>query len=1003
MPGVPTKPLIFISYSHKDRQWLEYVRSHLAPAAAHGVMTTWDDNQLQIGANWKGDISSALDACQVFILLVSRHSLVSKFILDHEVKRILDRRRNQAVPFCPIVVTPCYLDAVDWLTSLNYHPKDGKALSELSEAARDRVMEGIVREVAKIIEQIIVQKAVTTQDESQAPKNEPPKQDARSVTIPVPSVIDYGRLPDTPYRNLVGRDDELQTLDEAWAGKETNVLSIIAWGGAGKTALVNEWLKRSQADNYRGATAVLGWSFYSQGTKERATSAEQFVNWALGQLNVAAASTSATARGEALADAMAAARVLLVLDGVEPLQHGPGAQEGQLKDKGLRAFLRRFAAVPPASAHGILILTSRLEIHDIDRWKGSTDRPGAALTLDLDRLSSEAGVSLLRDNRVRGAERLLRAAVEEFEGHALALSLLAGLLVRRHQGDVQRRDRVGPLLQMTDARGHGHAQRVMQAYEKEWLKDEPVLWAIMRAVGLFDRPATVGCLDALRREPVIPGLTEPLMGLRSVVWDEAVFALREVRLLDPEDPRARGSLDAHPLVREWFGEQLRHTNQEAWRQAHGRLYEYLRDTAKEGDAPTLDDLAPLYQAIAHGCRAGRHQEALDDIFQDRISRGREAYATKHLGAAGSDLAAISWFFDRAYETPVASLTESAQTWVLSVAAFTLRSQGRLAEALPAMRLSLKGEERAENWRNAAITASNLSQADLIVGNIASAITFAATSTEYADREANVFLMVIARTTHGNALHAAGRLKEARCLFGDAERRLKIEQPELKFLLSLHGYQYCDFLIDQGRANKVQDRGEYMLSLESINTTLLDRALARLIIGRANLAIALAGARASDRRVNVLAAGRRLREALDLFVDADTAHHVPRALLALSTLQRSVGNWNEVLRHLDEIDEIAEPGPMQLYLADSALERARLTFARLEAYAPLHRLVGITAPKPLVPDAAELALLREDAAVNLTKARNLAADCGYHKRDVELSDLEAVLRGDRKFGDLAPRV
>src|ERR1700720_4543723 len=80
----------------------------------------------------------------------------------------------------------------------------------------------------------------------------------------------------------------------------TNILSLVAEGGAGKSALVNEWLQRMQADNYRGAEAVLGWSFYSQGTKERATSAEPFLNWALDKLGLKIDTTSATAKGEAL-------------------------------------------------------------------------------------------------------------------------------------------------------------------------------------------------------------------------------------------------------------------------------------------------------------------------------------------------------------------------------------------------------------------------------------------------------------------------------------------------------------------------------------------------------------------------------------------------------------------------------------------------------------------------------------------------------------------------------
>src|SRR6202044_1640919 len=111
-------------------------------------------------------------------------------------------------------------------------------------------------------------------------KPEPPKR------RPQPSYVHISGLPETPYERLVGRDSELKLLDDAWADEKTNILSLIAEGGAGKSALVNEWLKRLQADNYRGAAAVLGWSFYSQGTKERATSADEFLNWALDKVDI---------------------------------------------------------------------------------------------------------------------------------------------------------------------------------------------------------------------------------------------------------------------------------------------------------------------------------------------------------------------------------------------------------------------------------------------------------------------------------------------------------------------------------------------------------------------------------------------------------------------------------------------------------------------------------------------------------------------------------------------
>jgi hypothetical protein len=208
---------------------------------------------------------------------------------------------------------------------------------------------------------------------------------------------DISHLPETAYERLVGRDAELKRLDEAWADAKTNILSLIAEGGAGKSALVNEWLGRMQVDNYRGAEAVLGWSFYSQGSKERATSAEECLNWALDKLGLTLATTSATAKGEAIAEALAKRRALLVLDGVEPLQHGLDRQQGELKDAGLRALLRRFAAMPPAAARSLVVLTSRLPVKDIARWKD-----GAAPVVDVDALSETAGAALLRDNGVWG-------------------------------------------------------------------------------------------------------------------------------------------------------------------------------------------------------------------------------------------------------------------------------------------------------------------------------------------------------------------------------------------------------------------------------------------------------------------------------------------------------------------------------------------------------------------------------------------------------------------------
>ena len=126
--------------------------------------------------------------------------------------------------------------------------------------------------------------------------------------------------------------------------------------------------------------------------------------------------TSTHAKGDTIAETMANRRVLLVLDGLEPLQHGPGPQMGKLKDLGMRALLRRFAAIPSSAPHGLIVVTSRLAITDITRWNEIS-----APVIDVEQLSDEAGAALLRDNGVLGTDSDLQAASKDFGGHPLAL------------------------------------------------------------------------------------------------------------------------------------------------------------------------------------------------------------------------------------------------------------------------------------------------------------------------------------------------------------------------------------------------------------------------------------------------------------------------------------------------------------------------------------------------------------------------------------------------------
>jgi predicted ATPase len=447
-----------------------------------------------------------------------------------------------------------------------------------------------------------------------------------------PDKISLARLPVTGSE-IFGREEDLTFLDRAWAKKQVNVVTIVAWAGVGKSTLVNHWLRRMAAKHYRSAELIFAWSFYRQGSSGGTSSADEFLDAALSWFGDPDPRLgTAWEKGERLAKLVAHRRTLLVLDGLEPLQNPPGPQEGRLRDPSLQALLRELAAFNT----GLCVITTRTPVADIVDHEGSS-----ALRRDLEQLSSDAGAELLRALGVKGHEAELRSASDEFRGHSLALTLLGSYLTDAYDGDIRRRSEVSGHLG-DDVRQGVHARKVMESYES-WFGEGPEI-SVLRMLGLFDRPADEKALGDLLKSPAIPGLTESLTDLHSTAWRTILAKLRRARLLAREDPHNPGCLDAHPLVREYFGEQLRGQRTAAWKECNRRLYNHYRTLA-----PQLPDsfreMEPLFLGVICGCNAGLFREALHEVYIPRIQRGDAFFAAKVLGARGALLSVLVRFFE----------------------------------------------------------------------------------------------------------------------------------------------------------------------------------------------------------------------------------------------------------------------------------------------------------------------------------------------------------------------
>lgn len=771
------------------------------------------------------------------------------------------------------------------------------------------------------------------------------KPDFLTTEIIKPPKISLAKMPSTSP-DLFGRDDELAMLDAAWENPQTCIVSLVAFAGVGKTALVNKWLLQMGKENYGGAERVFGWSFYSQGAAEgKQVSADLFIATALEWFgDTDPTKGSPWDKGERLAEHVRKQRTLLILDGLEPLQYPPGEMGGGLKDLGLQCVLRELANYN----RGLCILTTRLPVDDIKDFIGTWVE-----SADLDNLSPEAGADLLQNLGVKGTLDELKQAARDFHGHALALTLLGSYLAVVYNGDIRQRYKI-PKLTREKKQG-AHARRVLECYEG-WFKGKPEL-DILHIMGLFDRPAEGGAIEAVRAKPAIKGLTSQLQKLSHEGWQYAVSNLRGARLLAREDLDKPATLDCHPLVREHFGERLKASNPTAWKEAHSRLYEYYKSAAKELPE-TIEEMAPLFAAVAHGCQAGRHHEALEEVYSKRIQRGNEFFSTRKIGAFGADVAALSSFFDRPWHEPAAELREDSRAFVLAVAGFDLRALGRLREAAHPMQAGLQAAIALKHWGNANRNATNLSQVYLTLGDLAQALDYTRQSVELADRSGRAFERMISRAALADALHHAGRVKEAAALFREAEEMQKEQDREYHFLYSLQGFQYCDLLLSENKYKEVLTRAGQALESAMKQEWLLDIALGHLSLGRAHLLQAL-----KEGTGDFSEAKTHLDRAVDGLRRAGHQDDLPRGLLARAELHRVERHFQAAHRDLDEAMTIATRGGMRLFEAECHLE-----------YARLHLAVGE----------------KDKARESLAIAKEMIDDMGYHRRDKEVRDLEKQL-------------
>jgi hypothetical protein len=144
-------PLVFISYSHKDRTWLDRLRVHLKPLERQRVIETWDDTRLRSGMRWHDQIKAALASASVAVLLVSPDFLASDFITNDELPPLLAAEEARGLVVMPVIISPSRFSRTPSLAQFNAVNPDLKPLLDMTEGERDALWNRLVNDIEATI------------------------------------------------------------------------------------------------------------------------------------------------------------------------------------------------------------------------------------------------------------------------------------------------------------------------------------------------------------------------------------------------------------------------------------------------------------------------------------------------------------------------------------------------------------------------------------------------------------------------------------------------------------------------------------------------------------------------------------------------------------------------------------------------------------------------------------------------------------------------------------
>src|SRR6266496_3118634 len=144
---------LFCCYAHKDKRLRDELEKHLSLLNHQGFISTWSDQEVLPGEEWKQAIDTKLREADIVLLLVSPDFMRSDYCYSIEMQQALERHTRGEICVIPII-----LRYGEWKEApfgrLQVLPTEGKPVVSQSWHNRDEAFANVVQGIRKAVEKL---------------------------------------------------------------------------------------------------------------------------------------------------------------------------------------------------------------------------------------------------------------------------------------------------------------------------------------------------------------------------------------------------------------------------------------------------------------------------------------------------------------------------------------------------------------------------------------------------------------------------------------------------------------------------------------------------------------------------------------------------------------------------------------------------------------------------------------------------------------------------------